>query len=103
MRILCLITVSAFLLPAQVMVDPSRIPQDIRDMRPGETNGEVKCAVVPVKPRLNYSFRFQTGYVLDIPLQQYTGKGHAIATLLRVTPEDSERDPVYLFSRTQLA
>jgi hypothetical protein len=102
MRYLCLFAVSVCLLPGQALVDASSIPENIRDMTPEPSAGRLKCAVTPVKPRLNYSFRFQTGYVLDIPLQQYVGKGHAIATLLRVTPESSERDPYYLLSRTQL-
>jgi hypothetical protein len=86
----------------QVLVDPSRVPENLRDMDPDDSTGSLKCSVIPFKPRLNYSFRFQTGYVLEVPLNQYTGKGHSIATLLRVTPENTERDPVYLLSRTRL-
>jgi hypothetical protein len=102
MRFLCLFAVSAWLLPGQALVNATAIPEDVRNMNPQVSAGPLKCAVTPVKPRLNYSFRFQTGYVLDIPLKQYSGKGHSIATLLRVTPENSERDPVYLLSRTAL-
>jgi hypothetical protein len=63
------------------------------------SSGELKCRVQPFKPSLNYSFRFQTGYVLELPLALYTGKGHSVITLVRVTPENSEREPAYLWSR----
>jgi hypothetical protein len=94
--------VSALSLPGQSLVEASRIPAHLRDMKAEDSTGTLKCGVTPFKPQLNYSFRFQTGYILEIPLNQYTGKGHAIATLVRVTPENSERDPAYLVSRTQL-
>lgn len=102
MRCFWLLVVSVLCAPGQVLVEASRIPENLRDMQLDESTGELKCSVVPFKPRLNYSFRFQTGYVLEVPLEQYTGQGHSIATLLRVTPENSEREPVFLLSRMRL-
>jgi hypothetical protein len=102
MRCIWLLAVLVWCAQGQYLVDVSRIPEGLRDMQPDDSTGALKCNVSPFKPRLNYSFRFQTGYVLEIPLNQYIGKGHSVATLLRVTPENSERDPVYLVSRTRL-
>src|SRR5688500_6685531 len=102
MRCIWLLAFVGWSAQAQVLVDPSRVPENLRDMHAEDSTGPLKCNVMPFKPSLNYSFRFQTGYVLAVPLDQYTGKGHSIATLLRVTPENSERDPVYLVSRMRL-
>ena len=59
----------------------------------------LRCSVSPVRPALNFSFRLQTGYVADIPLNQLAGPGHALTTSLRVTPEG--RPPVY-FTKTEI-
>lgn len=87
---------------AQNLINVSKIPEHLRDVEPDANEDKLNCAVTPIKPRLNYSFRFQTGYVIEIPLRQYTGKGHSIATLFRVTPEESEREPSYFASMIRL-
>ena len=46
------------------------------------------CEVSPVPAQLSFSFRFQTGYVASVPLNQYTGPGHRWNIMLRVTPEN---------------
>ena len=74
MRFLWLLALTSAWLPGQRLVDASRIPEGLRSMQAEASAGQMRCSVAPVKPRLNYSFRFQAGYVLDIPLQQYTGK-----------------------------
>jgi ethanolamine ammonia-lyase large subunit len=70
----------------QVLVEASKVPEALRNLEPVGSSGELKCRVQPFKPSLNYSFRFQTGYVLELPLALYTGKGHSVITLVRVTP-----------------
>ena len=65
---------------AQGVVPPGKVPKEWLDFqaRPGER--AMACAVTPVKPRLNFSFRFQTGFVAQFPGNQYVGKRHWIAT-----------------------
>ena len=63
--------------------------------------GTLTCHVVPIVPRLNYSFRLQTGYVVRTPMKQYLGSGHTLAVVTRVTPQGG-RDPVYLASTMRL-
>ena len=87
---------------AQVVVDVSKVPEEWRDLQAHKGEPKLDCSVAPIKPRLNYSFRFQTGYVVQVPMRQYFGKGLWIATLMRVTPEEEERQPVYLSSNTRL-
>jgi hypothetical protein len=102
LRLLYLFIVATGWLSAQALVDLARIPAEFREFRKAVGNEKLDCRVTPIKPRLNYSFRFQTGYVLDLPLRQYEGKGHQIAALLRVTPEHAEREPKYLITNTGL-
>ena len=90
------------MLNAQALVDSARIPAEFREFRKGVGDEKLACRITPIKPRLNYSFRFQTGYLLDVPLRQYQGKGHQLAALLRVTPENTEREAKYLITNTGL-
>jgi hypothetical protein len=46
---------------------------------------------------LNYAFRFQAGYSIDIPLRQFAGKGKTVRVIARVRPSDGSRPPVCLF------
>jgi hypothetical protein len=95
-----LLTASSAL--SQGVIDASRVPKEWRDFRAQGDERRFDCSVSPIKPRLNYSFRFQTGYVVQVPMRQYVGKAHWIATLFRVTPENSERSPVYFLMRLRL-
>jgi len=61
----------------------------------------LRCDVDSSKPWLNFGFRFQAGYVLHVPLVQYSGRGHSWKIVLRVTPEGSQ-EPVYLTDRLDL-
>lgn len=47
----------------------------------------LRCSIRQVPPALNFGFRFQTGYAIDVPLDQLPGAGHELRILLRVTPE----------------
>ena len=48
-------------------------------------------------PWLNYAFRFQAGYSIDIPLRQFAGKGNIVRVIARVRPSDGSQPPVCLF------
>ena len=59
------------------------------------------CDVNPIPPRLNFSFRFQTGYVLRVPMSQYYGPDHRWSILVRVQPE-SGGEASYLGAESRL-
>lgn len=61
----------------------------------------LSCEVVPVPAQLSFSFRFQTGYVVHVPMKQYFGPGHRWGALLKITPEGSQ-SPIYLYSGVRL-
>jgi hypothetical protein len=90
--------------PAQNIVNnPNRLRSVITQLE-GAQEGEqaLHCEVSAVKPSLNYSFRYQAGYVVTVPMSQYLGSGHGWTMLTRVTPEGGDRKAVYLLSRIPL-
>src|SRR3954447_25555518 len=81
---------------AQVVVDERRLGARLarfEDAAPADT---LRCSVSPIHPSLNYSFRFQAGYILTVPMNQFEGSGHRWRMITRVTPQGGDRRPVYL-------
>ena len=88
---------------AQSIVNPTRLRSAIAQLEGAQT-GEpaLRCEVSAIKPSLNFSFRYQAGYTVTVPMNQYLGTGHRWSILIRITPEGGDRKPVYLFSRIPL-
>jgi len=86
-----------------IVNNPNRLRNVIAQLE-GALEGEqaLRCDVSPTKPTLNYSFRYQAGYVVTVPMNQYLGSGHGWTMLTRVTPEGGDRKPVYQLSRIPL-
>jgi len=70
------------------------------DPRPGDR--PLECSVTPIQPRLNFSFRLQSGYVVRVPMRQYSGPGHAWLMAVRVTPLGGDGKPIYFAGRAHL-
>lgn len=87
---------------AQVLMDPARLPKSIRDLSEQPGDKRLSCEVIPMRPSLNYGFRFQTGYFARIPMQQYEGDGHTWGIVMKVTPDEANATPAYLVSRVNL-
>jgi hypothetical protein len=58
----------------------------------------LQCQVVPLRPVLDFSFRFQAGYILRVPLDQYRAGKHQWALVTRIEPERDGK-PEYLVDR----
>ena len=86
---------------AQNIVDPGKLKMVLPKF---EEDGAstLRCQVTPLKPALNYGFRFQAGYLVTIPMQQFTGANHGWSIITRVTPKSGERQPVYLMASSTL-
>jgi hypothetical protein len=95
-----LVALGASAASAQTRVPANRLAgiQKYFDARPGEPR--LRCEVAPLKPSLGFTFRFQAGYEMRVPLSQYTGEGHRWTVAVRVTPEGGL--PVYLVQRFRL-
>lgn len=93
---------AALPLLAQGLVDPSRLPAGWKTFSRVEGKERLRCQVHSYQPGLTLGFRFQTGYLVEVPMAQYTGEGRWIQIVLRVTPESEDRQPVWLTSRINL-
>src|SRR5262249_1794683 len=87
---------------AQVMVDPARLPASLKNFERKQNQPSVRCEVTPVKPTLDYGFRFSSGYVVRVPLNQYPGSGHRLTMLARVAPLGADRQAAYLINVVRL-
>ena len=93
------IAVSAMLCAAaygQTILDSSKIPEAFKRFAQPAEGRVLRCDPSPVRPVLNFGFRFQAGYLVRVPMDQYQGKGHTWVILQRVTPEGDPSHPVYL-------
>jgi hypothetical protein len=84
-------TESAF---GQALVPPERIPLERQLFEATGSVPQLRCEFHPVRPALNFAFRFETGYTIGIPLTQIHGAGHSLTVHLRVSQEG--REPAYL-------
>ena len=101
-RLLILALFTAPVTAAQGIINTARLTPSALNFESGPNDRPLACDVTPIRPILNFSFRFQAGYVVHVPMQQYSGPGHFWGTLMRVTPESGDQKPVYLGGRTRL-
>jgi len=81
---------------AQSLVAPERIPNLRTAFDFAANASQLRCQINAVRPSLDYGLRFQTGYLIDIPMIQFEGTGHSLSTFIRVTHEGVK--PTYLES-----
>jgi hypothetical protein len=82
---------------AQNLVNPERLPSALRTFEPRPDESKLTCRVRPLKPSLNFGFRFQAGFVVTVPMKNYAGPRHRWTVLTRVTPAGGGK-PAYLSS-----
>ena len=79
---------------AQSLIEPGGLAAARSAFEQAPARTPMRCNIGPVHPALNFGLRFQTGYKIDIPLNQFRGMGHKLNILVRVTPDG--REPAYL-------
>ncbi len=72
----------------QALIAPSDALNVAPYFDPDRRDKTLRCEVSQISPGLNFSFRFQTGYVFRIPMEQYRGPGHRWSIVTRVQPEN---------------
>lgn len=92
--------VSAGAAYSQVLVAADRLPALIQSFEPLEEPVPLRCDVDTIPAQLNFSLRFQAGYVARVPGSQFAGSGHRLRTLIKITPEKG-LSPVFLTSFTR--
>jgi len=85
----------------QSLVDPNRAARLAESFDARKDDQQLHCEVTPIQPRLNFSFRFQAGYVFRVPMKQFAGTGHRWTVLTRLTPA-SGGDAALLSARYRL-
>jgi len=88
-------------LRAQLLVNPSKAAIAEGYFSDRTHDHPLRCEVSPLHPQLNYGFRFQAGYIVRVPMNQFSGPGHMWATMTKVTPEGTQQ-PVYLGTSMKL-
>ena len=85
--------ISGFLaipLTAQVLINTVRNPRIVATFEAAPNENSLRCEVFPIKPTLNYGFRFQAGYVVRIPLMLFSGDKNRLTILTRITPKNGK-------------
>ena len=62
--------------------------------------GDLPCKLDELKPFLDFSFRFESGFVVHCPIRAFDGKAAMIASILRVAPQNGT--PVMLGQSLQI-
>jgi hypothetical protein len=87
---------------AQNLIEPARVPSSlVAAFTVNPVEQSLRCEVTPVQPALDFRFRFQAGYSVNVPMEQYLGPKHGWAILTRVTPPDG-KPAAYLVARVRL-
>jgi hypothetical protein len=73
--------------PAQTLVDTEELPAVQKSFESAARSDRLRCQMFPLRPVLDYSLRFHTGYRVEFPLRQVVGSGHSLSVFLRVTPD----------------
>jgi hypothetical protein len=87
---------------AQNLIEPARVPATLAAaFTANPVEQSLRCEVTPVQPTLDFRFRFQAGYSVNVPMEQYLGPKHGWAIFTRVTPPDG-KPAAYLVARVRL-
>ena len=81
---------------AQSILDPARIPDSFKRFAVAPDSTPLRCNASYIHPVLNFSFRFQAGYTVRVPMDQYLGPGHTWVVFERITPEGEPDKAVYV-------
>jgi hypothetical protein len=89
-----------------MVMEPDKIGQAVAQLEATKDEKPLRCDVHPIRPALNFTFRFQAGYVVTVPMKQYIGTGNVWAILTRITPQNGSQGdaakPVYLIDVIRL-
>jgi hypothetical protein len=88
---------------AQKITPLDQLPAAASALEDGQNHESLPCKVHPVKPALNFDFRFQAGYTFETSLDPYLEGQHHWDIVFRVTPENGAGQPVYFLDSIDIA
>jgi hypothetical protein len=86
---------------AQSLIDPAAVPIAPAQAPRNSAEHPLACQARPIRPILTFGLRLQAGYIFQFPLGAYSGAGHSLTVLTRITAEGAAQ-PVYLIDRLRL-
>lgn len=104
MRPLLIAVVLVWTACGQTVVQPIDLPAVEKLLANRQDERTLRCDVQPSKAELNFGMRFQAGYILSLPLVQYSSTvKHTWRIALEITPDGGEptylADDFHLFAR----
>jgi hypothetical protein len=80
----------------QEPVPPQAAQSVVRWFQPNPAEKPLACEVRPLVPVLTYRLVYRAGYLLTVPMEQFTGQQRALDVLVRVTPKRAGDQPLLL-------
>ncbi len=86
-RFVLLVAISAISATAQGQLNRADSEKVIRALDKGIRGDELKCSITPVKPFLDFAFRFDAGFISGCPVKEFGGRAGTLTSYLRITPD----------------
>ena len=80
-----LVFAAAILASAQPRVEPGRVAEVARAFESARSAPRLQCDMRGTPPALGYGLTYRAGYLLDLPLHQFSPGPHPVHVFLRVT------------------
>ncbi|HSU30238.1 MAG TPA: hypothetical protein VLJ11_03300 [Bryobacteraceae bacterium] len=93
-RAVCVFAVFTALVSAQSLLSGDMAAKVDRALAQGIRGDVLKCSVKPIRPFLDFAFRFNAGFVASCPVKEFGGQESSLIAYLRITPQG--RPPVVL-------
>jgi hypothetical protein len=89
------------LLAAASVFGQEPVPRDAersaaRWLQPQPAEKPLACEVRPLAPALTYRLAYRAGYLLTVPMRQFTDRPRPLEILVRITPQRSGAQPLLL-------
>lgn len=104
-----ILLLSAVLLPAQTLMNPSGdarkvrpIPSDLAVLEVPEPRKDLPCTVAPFQPVLGFDLRYHAGYDVSIPTNDLHSSGTILSILFRVTPQGRGEETYFFKQRVRV-
>jgi len=101
LRLLATAALAAGVACAQALLDTPKKIADAGKILDTARGRAANCAIFPMEPRFNFTLRLQAGYMGEVRLQP-DQVGRKWVVLMRITPLEGDRRPVYLSDVVQL-
>jgi hypothetical protein len=85
-RVVIIITAFVTRLAGQTLVNEVEVPAIAPYFRPAAGEKQLSCRLFHHTPSLNYSFRFSSGYNLELPLKEWASTDRGVLVVWRVNP-----------------